>query len=117
MNDDHGTVICRNMKSNMEQFNKMKQEKMIHSDNFLEVDYDSWMKNLTEETPVILRFLGIDPVPGILKDIMAHFSLTKPGYLSTYRGQAWDTQRWRGELGREQLEYIMHKCGVPVVTT
>ena len=47
------------MKSNMEEFNKMKQDKILHPKNFLEVDYDSWMKNVTEETPAILRFLGI----------------------------------------------------------
>ena len=110
-------MICRNMKSNMEQFNKMQQEKMISPDNFLQVDYDSWMKNLRDKTPAILRFLGIEPTPDIQRDIMDHFSVAKPGYLSTYRGQAWDTQRWRGELGREQLEYITHKCGIPEVTT
>ena len=100
------------MKNNIEEFNKMKQDKILHPKNFLEVDYDSWMKNLTEETPAMLRFLGIEPAPDIVRDIMAHFSLTKPGYLSTYRGEAWDTQRWREELGQEQITFVQQKCGL-----
>ena len=112
LKDENGTVICRNMRSNMEHFNRMKQERILHSGNFLEVHYDSWMEDLMEQTLHILRFLGTELTGSILSDIQAHFSLSKPGYLSTYRGTGWDRHRWRGELTQQQLHYVQGKCGL-----
>ena len=107
-------MVCRNIRCNMNIFNKMKQEKIISSENYLEVDYDSWNENLSEQTFAIFQFLDIKLTPEMLmlKDIQSHFSGSSvPGYQSTYRGQGWDRDRWRGELSQGQVSYVQSKCG------
>ena len=118
LKEGHGTVVCRNMRNNMEQFNKMWQQKMITPKNFLEVNYDSWMKNKQKVTLAILRFLDIKPTHDLIKKIRGHFTQTKldtsftPFSLSTYRGQYWDTQSWKKDLSPEQITYIDYKCRI-----
>ena len=99
------------MKSNTEYFNKMKEEKIINSDNFLEVHYDNWMENLMEQTLLIFKFLEVSLTSKMVENIQAHFSTSKSGYLSTYRGPGWDRERWRGELSMGQVRYVESKCG------
>ena len=99
------------MKSDTEYFNKMKEENIINSDNFLEVHYDDWMENLMEQTMSIFKFLDVSLTSKMIEDIQAHFSTSKSGYLSTYRGPGWDRERWRGELSMGQVRYVESKCG------
>ena len=99
------------MKSNTEYFNKMKEEKVINSDNFLEIHYDNWMENLMEQTMSIFKFLNASLTSKMIEDIQAHFSISKSGYLSTYRGPGWDRERWRGELSMGQVRYVESMCG------
>ena len=99
------------MQSNTEHFNKMKEENIINSGNFLEVHYDNWMENQVKQTKSIFKFLDVNLTPKMIEDIQAHFSTSKSGYLSTYRGPGWDRERWRGELSMGQVRYVESKCG------
>ena len=102
----------------MEQFKEMWQEKMIHPKNFLQVNYDYWMKNKPEETRAILRFLDIKPTYDLIKKIKGHFTQTKLDTsttlfaLSTFRDPQWDTQSWRKKLSQEQIAYIENQCRI-----
>ena len=89
----------------------MTEENIINSENFLEVHYDNWMENLMEQTKSIFKFLNVSLTSQMLEDIQAHFSTSKSGYLSTYRGPGWDRERWRGELSMGQVRYVESKCG------
>ena len=104
-------MVCRNMRSNTEAFEKMKEEKIINNKNFLEVHYDTWMENTMKETESIFKFLGMRLTPELVGNIQAHFSSSKPGYLFTYRGADWDRERWREELSDGQVRYVERKCG------
>ena len=99
------------MRSNTEYFNKMKEENIINSDHFLEVHYDNWMENMMHQTMTIFNFLDVSLTSKMIEDIQAHFSTSKSGYLSTYRGTGWDRERWRGELSMGQARYVESKCG------
>ena len=99
------------MRSNTDDFDKMKEEKIINSENFIEIHYDNWMENVKEETKSIFQFLDVKLTSQMVDDIQAHFSSSKSGYLSTYRGPGWDRERWREELSQGQVRYVESKCG------
>ena len=103
------------MRSNTDVFEKMREEKIINSENFLEVHYDNWMENMKKETESIFQFLKVMLTPEMVSDIQAHFSSSKFGYLSTYRGPGWDRERWRGELSQGQVRYVESKCGTQFI--
>ena len=82
-----------------------------------EVNYDFWLDSEPAMTRVIFRWLGSPLTSAMQRQISAHFTESRPGYLSTHRGPAWRRDRWRSELSHQQLHWISQHCDIPVDPT
>ena len=78
-----------------------------------EVNYDSWLDSEPAMTREMFRWLGSPLTSAMRRQISAHFTESRPGYLSTHRGRAWPRDRWRGQLSPHQLHWISKHCDLP----
>ena len=76
MRSGNGTVVCENMILNKLGLEEMVGRGSLHAGNFIEVNYDRWMKDTWATIARLYHFLGVQLTPDTVQEIQVAYGST-----------------------------------------